>query len=182
LKKWREAGRILREGDLPFLTYKGFIEGNTIGQGEVDVVVTEGFTGNIALKAAEGTARQLARHLRAEMSRTIWTRLGYLLARSAFPVSGGQDGSRKGQWRPCFLGLNGIVIKSHGNTDAQGFAYAVDIGYDNGASGTARQDRRDVGIGSARSDSSPRRSGKWVAMILRFCCDGFVAAICRAVL
>ncbi len=129
LEEVREAGRLLREAELPFLAYKGFIEGNSIGLGEIDVVVTEGFTGNIALKAAEGTARQLARHLKAEMTRTIWTKLGYLLARSAFRSLADKMDPGKANGG-VFLGLNGIVIKSHGNTDPQGFAYAVDIGHD----------------------------------------------------
>ena len=129
LEEVREAGRILREADLPFLDYAGFIEGNSIGQGEVDVVVTEGFTGNIALKAAEGTARQLGQHLKSEMTRTISTKLGYLLARSAFRALADKMDPGKANGG-VFLGLKGIVIKSHGNTDPQGFAYAVDIGHD----------------------------------------------------
>src|SRR6266567_3654862 len=81
LEEVREAGRILREAKLPHLDYSGFVEGDAIGQGIVDVVVTEGFAGNIAVKAAEGTARQLAQHLKNAMTRTIWSKLGYLLAR-----------------------------------------------------------------------------------------------------
>jgi glycerol-3-phosphate acyltransferase PlsX len=129
LEEVREAGRILRESNLPHLDYAGFVEGDTIGQGIVDVVVTEGFSGNIALKAAEGTARQLAQHLKRAMSASIWSKLGYLLARSAFRSLANKMDPRKANGG-VFLGLNGIVIKSHGNTDAEGFAYAVDIGYD----------------------------------------------------
>ena len=61
----KEAGRLLREADLPRLAYHGFVEGDDLGKGTVDVVVTEGFTGNIALKTAEGTAKQIADYLRA---------------------------------------------------------------------------------------------------------------------
>jgi glycerol-3-phosphate acyltransferase PlsX len=129
LEEVREAGRILRESNLPHLDYAGFVEGDTIGQGVVDVVVTEGFSGNIALKAAEGTARQLAQHLKRAMSASIWSKLGYLLARSAFRSLADKMDPRKANGG-VFLGLNGIVIKSHGGTDAEGFAYAVDIGYD----------------------------------------------------
>jgi glycerol-3-phosphate acyltransferase PlsX len=128
LEEVREAGRILREAKLPFLDYTGFVEGDAIGQGAVDVVVTEGFTGNIALKAAEGTARQIAQYLKAGMSQSIWTKLGYLLARNAFRELAGKMDPRKSNGG-VFLGLNGIVIKSHGATDAEGFAYAVDIGH-----------------------------------------------------
>src|SRR5205807_2805066 len=84
LEEVREAGRILREGHWPQIEYAGFVEGDDIGKGTVDVVVTEGFAGNIALKAAEGTARQLSELLRTAMARTIWTRIGYLFAREAF--------------------------------------------------------------------------------------------------
>src|SRR5262245_48805379 len=70
LEEVREAGKLLREIDLPSLRYHGFVEGDDIGKGTVDVVVTEGFSGNIALKTAEGTARQIAEYLRAAMSRT----------------------------------------------------------------------------------------------------------------
>ena len=64
LEPVREAGRILREEKLPDLDYSGFVEGDDIGRGKVDVVVTEGFAGNIALKTAEGTARQMAEYMR----------------------------------------------------------------------------------------------------------------------
>ncbi len=129
LEEVREAGKILRERNLPFLDYVGFVEGDDIGQGVVDVVVTEGFAGNIALKAAEGTARQIAHLLKAAMSRSIWSRLGYLFARGAFGSLASSMDPRKANGG-VFLGLNGIVIKSHGGTDAEGFAYAVDMGYD----------------------------------------------------
>ena len=129
LEPVREAGRTLRERNLPFLDYVGFVEGDDIGKGTVDVVVTEGFAGNIALKAAEGTARQLAQHLKTAMSRTIWSQLGYLFARGAFRVLAEKMDPRKSNGG-VFLGLNGIVIKSHGGTDAEGYASAIDIGYD----------------------------------------------------
>ncbi len=128
LEPVREAGRILRECNQPFLNYAGFVEGDDIGKGTVDVVVTEGFAGNIALKTAEGTARQLAQYLKSAMSRTVWTKLGYLLARDAFRTLADKMDPRKSNGG-VFLGLNGVVIKSHGATDAEGFAYAIDIGY-----------------------------------------------------
>ena len=125
----REAGQVLRERNLPFLDYVGFVEGDDIGQGVVDVVVTEGFTGNISLKAAEGTARQIGHMLKAAMNQSIWSKIGYLFARGAFrSLAAGMD-PRKANGG-IFLGLNGIVIKSHGGTDAEGFAYAVNMGYD----------------------------------------------------
>jgi phosphate acyltransferase len=129
LEPVREAGRILREGKLPHLDYFGYVEGDDIGKGTVDVVVTEGFAGNIALKTAEGTARQFGQYLRSAMRQSVWTKLGYLLARGAFRTLASKMDPRKSNGG-VFLGLNGIVIKSHGGTDAEGFAYAVNIGYE----------------------------------------------------
>jgi glycerol-3-phosphate acyltransferase PlsX len=129
LEEVREAGQLLREGKVPQIDYAGFVEGDDIGKGTVDVVVTEGFSGNIALKSAEGTARQMGEYLRSAMSRTWMSRLGYLLARQAFGTLRDKMDPRKANGG-VFLGLNGIVIKSHGGTDAEGFAYAIDIGYD----------------------------------------------------
>src|SRR6266849_3958419 len=86
LEPVREAARILREEPLPHIEYIGFVEGDDIGKGKADVVVTEGFAGNIALKAAEGTARQFAEYLRGAINKSIWSRLGYLLARPAFQM------------------------------------------------------------------------------------------------
>jgi glycerol-3-phosphate acyltransferase PlsX len=128
LEPVREAGRILREEKLPDLDYQGFVEGDDIGQGKVDVVVTEGFAGNIALKTAEGTARQMGEYLRSAMSRSLGARIGYLFARSAFQRLKERIDPRRSNGG-VFLGLNGIVIKSHGGTDAEGFAAAIDLGH-----------------------------------------------------
>ena len=129
LEAVREAGRLLRAGNFPHFDYVGFVEGDDIGKGKVDVVVTEGFAGNIALKAAEGTARQFAQYLRNAMNRTWAARLGYLLSRQAFRALRDKMDPRKSNGG-VFLGLNGIVIKSHGGADAEGFASAIDMGYD----------------------------------------------------
>jgi len=129
LEQVREAGRILRETQFPHFVYHGFVEGDDIGKGVVDVVVTEGFAGNIALKTAEGTAHQLTSYLRAAMNRTWAARLGYLLARQAFRTLREKMDPRKANGG-VFLGLNGIVIKSHGGADAEGTAAAIDMGYD----------------------------------------------------
>ncbi|GGC73958.1 phosphate acyltransferase PlsX [Chelatococcus reniformis] len=125
----KEAGKILRDSNLPSLDYVGFIEGNDIGKGTVDVVVTEGFTGNIALKAAEGTAKQFAEYLRRAMSRTLSARIGYLFARGAFEALREKMDPRRSNGG-VFLGLEGVVIKSHGGTDAVGFASAIELAYD----------------------------------------------------
>jgi glycerol-3-phosphate acyltransferase PlsX len=125
----REAAELLRAMNLPQLNYVGFVEGDGIGKGIADVIVTEGFSGNIALKAAEGTARQMNDLLRAALSRTWRSRIGYLLARSAFRELRDKLDPRKSNGG-VLLGLNGVVVKSHGGTDAEGFAYAVDVGYE----------------------------------------------------
>ena len=124
----RTAGTRLREIDLPGLDYRGFVEGDDLGRGGVDVVVTEGFTGNIALKSAEGTAKQVGSYLRDAMSRTWLAKLGYLLAKQAFDHLREKMDPRKVNGA-VFLGLNGVVIKSHGGTDAEGFASAIDVGH-----------------------------------------------------
>lgn len=125
----KAAAAVLRESHLPGLEYAGFVEGDGIGMGAVDVVVTEGFTGNITLKTAEGTAKQIAAYLKAAMSGSLFAKIGYLFARGAF-----NELKRKMDTRAVnggvFLGLEGIVIKSHGGTDAVGFARAVEIGYE----------------------------------------------------
>lgn len=125
----KEAGRLLREAELKSMDYRGFVEGDDIGRGSVDVVVTEGFAGNIALKTAEGTAKQIAEYLRAAMSRTFMTKLGYVLARDAFNHLREKMDVRRANGG-VFLGLNGIVVKSHGGADPEGFAAAVELGYD----------------------------------------------------
>jgi glycerol-3-phosphate acyltransferase PlsX len=128
LEQVREAGRILREENFAELDYHGFVEGDDIGRGKVDVVVTEGFAGNIALKTAEGTARQIGEYLRGAMSRSLAARIGYLFARSAFRQLRQRMDPRRANGG-VFLGLNGIVIKSHGGTDAEGFAAAIELGH-----------------------------------------------------
>ena len=114
--------------DLP-LDYRGFIEGDQIGQGVVDVVVVEGFAGNIALKTAEGTAKQIGEYLRAAMKRTLLSKLGALLASGGFRVLKEKMDPRRVNGG-MFLGLNGIAVKSHGGADALGFASAVDLAYE----------------------------------------------------
>ena len=125
----REAGKILRERDFPDFDYRGFVEGDDISKGTVDVIVTEGFSGNIALKTAEGTARQIGEYLRSAMSRTLRAKIGYLFARGAFQVLREKMDPRRMNGG-LFLGLNGLVVKSHGGTDHEGFASALDLGYD----------------------------------------------------
>lgn len=124
----KAAAQMLRELKLP-IDFRGFVEGDDISAGTVDVVVTDGFTGNIALKAAEGTAKLVAKYLRDAMRRSFLSKLGGFFASGAFntlrmkmdprSVNGG-----------VLLGLNGIVVKSHGSADALSFATAVDLAID----------------------------------------------------
>ncbi|MCP3465968.1 phosphate acyltransferase PlsX [Bradyrhizobium sp. CCGUVB23] len=125
----REAAEMLRTMNLPQLDYVGFVEGDGIGKGLADVIVTEGFSGNIALKAAEGTSRQMLEVLRSAMASSWLSRIGYLFARGAFQTLREKLDPRKSNGS-VLLGLNGVVVKSHGGTDAEGFAYAVDVGYE----------------------------------------------------
>jgi glycerol-3-phosphate acyltransferase PlsX len=125
----REAAELLRAMNLAQLDYIGFVEADGIGRGDADVIVSEGFSGNIALKATEGTARQIMEFLRNAIERRWLARIGYLLARGAFRELRDKLDPNKSNGG-VLLGLKGIVVKSHGGTDAEGFAYAVDVGYE----------------------------------------------------
>ncbi len=133
LEDIKQAAEALKGRDLP-IHYHGFVEGDDLGKGVVDVVVTEGFTGNIALKAAEGTARQIAVYLRAAMKRSLLAQIGAFFAQGAFRALRDKMDPRHANGG-IFLGLQGIVIKSHGGADAIGFASAIDLGYDMARSG-----------------------------------------------
>ena len=138
----KKAASALKESPLPIL-YKGFVEGDDIGHGAVDVIVTDGFTGNIALKTAEGTAKQIAEYLRAAMGRSVLSRLGAVLAQGAFRALKEKMDPRQLNGG-IFLGLNGIVVKSHGGTDATGFASAIDLAYDMASNGVVKRLASDV--------------------------------------
>jgi phosphate acyltransferase len=122
----REAAELLRASQL---NYIGFVEGDGIGAGAADVIVSEGFSGNIALKSAEGTARQMADFLRNAMASSWQSKIGYLFARSAFKALRDKLDPNKSNGG-VLLGLKGVVVKSHGGISAEGFAYAVDVGYE----------------------------------------------------
>ena len=128
LEQIRIAGQMLKEAQLPHLDYVGFVEADDIGKGTADVVVTEGFSGNIALKAAEGTARQVIGLIREAVDQSLIAKIGMAIASGALArVRRTVDPARSNGG--VFLGLNGIVIKSHGGTTPQGFAAAIEIGY-----------------------------------------------------
>lgn len=129
LESIKEAGKILSEASGAGFTYHGFVEGNDIGKGTVDVVVTEGFVGNVALKTAEGTARQVASYLRTALSANWMSRLGALFASSAINALRTKMDPRSVNGG-VFLGLNGIVIKSHGGTDEIGYKSALRLAHE----------------------------------------------------
>ncbi|MEL6978064.1 MAG: phosphate acyltransferase PlsX [Pseudomonadota bacterium] len=106
--------------------YVGFIEANEIPMDAVDVVVTDGFTGNVALKAAEGTARLIKTWMKASFQSSPLARAGGLLAAGALREMSSNLDPGKGNGG-VFLGLSGLVVKSHGSVDAKGFAAAVGL-------------------------------------------------------
>lgn len=138
----REANRILREADLD-MNYQGFVEGDDIAKGTVDVVVTDGFSGNIALKTAEGLARFVSSNMREAFTSSLRARIGALIARPALMKMRARLDPSSVNGGPL-LGLNGIVIKSHGGATPAGFANAIKIAYDLAASDYAAQIERNM--------------------------------------
>lgn len=124
----REAHRLLRDGGLD-LAYHGFVEGDDIARGTVDVVVTDGFTGNVALKTAEGTARFISVLLREALTSGPMARLGAAIALPALKRMSRRIDPGAVNGGPL-LGLNGVVVKSHGGADAKGFANAIKVAVD----------------------------------------------------
>jgi glycerol-3-phosphate acyltransferase PlsX len=124
----REAARLLRELDFPG-EFVGFVEGDDIPAGAVDVVVTDGFTGNVALKTAEGTARLINAFVREAFRNSVSAKIGYLFAKRSLDKLRGRSDPRRYNGA-MFLGLNGVCVKSHGGTDAIGFATAVGLAID----------------------------------------------------
>jgi phosphate acyltransferase len=118
----------LREGITPIRLH-GFVEGDDIAAGTVDVFVTDGFTGNIALKAIEGVAKLFSESLRASFRHSVPARIGYVFARGSLKKLGTRLDPRRYNGA-MFLGLAGIAVKSHGSTDAFGFANAIGVAAD----------------------------------------------------
>ncbi len=109
--------------------FVGFVEGDDIPAGAVDVVVTDGFTGNIALKTAEGTAKLINGFVREAFRNSLWAKLGYVFAKHSLDKLRNRSDPRRYNGA-MFLGLNGICVKSHGGTDALGFATAIGVAID----------------------------------------------------
>jgi len=122
------AAGILQETPLP-IKFHGFVEGDDIGAGTVDVVVTDGFTGNVALKTAEGTARLFSSALKQALTSSLIANVGALIAKPALNILK-QKFDPRSHNGAMFLGLNGICVKSHGGTDGTGFAHALQVAAD----------------------------------------------------
>ncbi len=124
----RSAGEALRDVDFGF-EFAGFVEGNDICEGTVDVVVTDGFTGNAVLKAVEGGSSMFVNFMRQAFQSGTAAKLGYLLARPALQRMRARIDPRAYNGA-VFVGLNGISVKSHGSADGAGFANAIDVAID----------------------------------------------------
>ena len=108
--------------------FKGYIEGNKIMDGETNVIITDGFTGNIALKTAEGTAKFITDNLKKSLTENILTKISLIFSYFALKKFKNRLDPRKYNGA-IFLGLNGPVVKSHGGTDAIGFYHSIDLCY-----------------------------------------------------
>ena len=124
----REAAAILKRTPLP-IEFFGFVEGDDIPAGTVDVIVTDGFTGNVALKTAEGMTKLYTSFLRDVFQNSLMAKFGYILVRRGLNNMRQRTDPRRYNGA-MLLGLNGIVIKSHGGTDKVGFANAIGVGVD----------------------------------------------------
>jgi glycerol-3-phosphate acyltransferase PlsX len=122
----KEAAAILREADYLGMRFDGFIEGDKLSRGDVDVIVTDGFSGNIALKSLEGTARFVTDLLKRAFSSSVRSKIGFLISRPATELlrhhldPNNHNGA-------VFLGLNGLVVKSHGSATDKGVANAIRV-------------------------------------------------------
>jgi glycerol-3-phosphate acyltransferase PlsX len=124
----REAAEILRASHIG-QQFHGFVEGHDIAAGTTDVIVTDGFTGNVALKTGEGALKLIGQFLRQVFTSGIVAKIAYLMVRPGL--------DRLREWLDprryngaVMVGLNGVVVKSHGGTDAMGFAHAIDVAMD----------------------------------------------------
>ncbi len=111
------------------INYKGFIEGNKIATGEMDVIVTDGFTGNVALKTLQGTATLITHLLKDAFSNNFFSKIGYFFCKHSLSKAYKVVDKRNYNGAP-FLGLRGIAIKSHGDSDAVGVANAINVAID----------------------------------------------------
>ena len=124
-KSFKKLNSLSNENNFIF---KGYIEGNEIMKGDSNVIVTDGFTGNIALKTAEGTAKFLTDNLKKTLSENLFTKLSLIFSYFSLKKFKNKLDPRKYNGA-IFLGLNGPVVKSHGGTDSIGFYHSIDLCY-----------------------------------------------------
>jgi phosphate acyltransferase len=136
------AHGILRQATALPGKFIGFVEGDDITRGSVDVIVTDGFTGNVALKSIEGAVKLYSHFLRQTFKSSWMAGLGYLLARPAMNALRARVDPRRYNGA-IFMGLNGVCVKSHGGTDAFGFANAIGVAVDMLTNGTIEKMRQD---------------------------------------
>jgi glycerol-3-phosphate acyltransferase PlsX len=154
----RDAAAELRDANHLHLRFDGFIEGNRISSGEADVVVTDGFSGNIALKSIEGTARFITDLLYRAFSSSLRSKAGFLLSRPAFKLlkihldPNNHNGA-------VFLGLNGIIVKSHGGADVSGVANAIDVASKLAINQITRRITEDLSVVHSRQTAQPVTTG-----------------------
>ena len=154
----KKAAAILQDSRLS-IRFHGFVEGDDIAAGTVDVVVTDGFTGNIALKTIEGTSKMLSVLLKKALSSSPLARMGALLASPALRAMQARVDPRHYDGA-MFLGLNGVCVKSHGGTDALGFSNAVRVAVKLIADGVNEGIKQDfVCLGSGSSNDSKMATG-----------------------
>jgi phosphate acyltransferase len=139
----KEADRILRAETFAF-DYLGFVEGDDIAKGAADVIVTDGFTGNVALKTGEGLARFFRQQLRTTFTASLAGQAGALIARGPLQAMAARMDPNSGNGGP-FLGLNGVVVKSHGGADARGYANAIRLAAELGREDFSAQIGRELG-------------------------------------
>jgi glycerol-3-phosphate acyltransferase PlsX len=150
----RGAAEILRRSHIA-QQFLGFVEGHDIAGGTTDIVVTDGFTGNVALKTAEGALKLVTDLLRQIYSSSLTAKLGYVLAKPGLDQMKLWLDPRRYNGA-VMLGLNGVVVKSHGGTDAEGFAHATDVAVDMVVHRFNDRIREGLGrLGTVMSDQTP---------------------------
>ncbi len=135
--------RIRAIQDAAKFEYLGFVEGDDICKGVADVIVTDGFSGNIALKTAEGTAKLIGSYLRGALTSSVSGKIGAFIAKNALTAFKNRIDPRRVNGG-VFLGLNGLVVKSHGGTDGSGFSSALDLTIDLAAGGVTEAVRENL--------------------------------------
>ena len=151
----KAAAQMLREPHCK-LQFDGYVEGHDIVEGKVDVVVTDGFTGNVALKTAEGTGKLIGHMIRETIAGSFFAKIGFLLAKPAMMTLKRKLDPRSYNGA-MFIGLNGITVKSHGGSDAKGFANAIDVAarlVEQDINNRIMRELTETGIGAALSEAT----------------------------